>query len=368
MGSSSSSSPVIRFGIELELLLASTANKHNSWDSLARDLSEKLIAAGVPNHVGDDHTYAEWSIVHEITVKDHNPYHYGVELVSPIYTTSEISTFHNTLVTIFDLLNSCPNDISLIPTDRASSHIHLSRDPPLSAEEAARLAKATLYYELALDSLILRELGSGRTTYWAQSNRAPGANPVLHELETCCAMNRIDMAMGRGDGGVVGVGVVVIDTAGAGPTSGAQPTCGIYPGGSEDLVRLAKVVMAVNMVSRDSRMALCCGHLGAHFVRGKTYKWDFSGLLSVAAKQALASTAESPGIPNTVEFRQPPGSKSAEDALKWVVLAVAFFAGAVKPEVEGSTKALDIVLKLGEEEVGWEHLGGLKLFEGNEAL
>ncbi|KAH6612304.1 hypothetical protein B0J18DRAFT_441808 [Chaetomium sp. MPI-SDFR-AT-0129] len=394
---SSSSSLVIRFGIELELLLASTGKKHNSWSSLAGDLSKRLTAAGVPNHVGDDHTYAEWSIVPEMTVEDNNPYHYGVELVSPIYTASEITTFHNTLITIFDLLNSSPDNISLIPTPRTSSHIHLSRDLPLSVDEVARLAKAALYYESKLDSLMPVERGSGTTTHWAQSNRELGVNPVFGGLEMCGALGKIDMAVGRGHGR----GLVVVEPRAIDLDYGTQRACwATTPANRKgDVLRLANVVMAMNMVSSDSRVAIVCHHREEHFVRGKTYKWDFSGLLSVAAAQALASTAEpsssdspsesgvawreasgpkhvlrddidlgidllNPGIPNTIEFRQPPGSLSAEDALNWVVLAVAFFAGAVKPELEDWIGELGTVLQLGGKDLGWEHLRGLeKLLE-----
>lgn len=214
------------------------------------------------------------------------------------------------------------------------------------------------------------------------------------------------MAVGRG---VVGGGAVVAEAMGTDLDYGARPACSVASAngeGLEDVLRLGSVVMAMNMVSRDSRVAVVCDHMKEHFVRGKTYKWDFSGLLSVASEKALPSTAElsppsssssssdshfkaksawrkglglkyvlrddiqlgidllNPGIPNTLEFRQPPGSCSAEDAFKWVVLAVAFFSGAVKPEVVGWTKPWGVVLKLGAKDLGWEHLGGLEKLLG----
>lgn len=73
MGSLSATSASLQFGIEIELLLGSRKKVHPSWKSLANDLSKRLMAAGIANHINDggdkavEH-YREWSIVREVTI------------------------------------------------------------------------------------------------------------------------------------------------------------------------------------------------------------------------------------------------------------------------------------------------------------
>lgn len=100
------------------------------------------------------------------------------------------------------------------------------------------------------------------------------------------------------------------------------------------------------------------------FVRGKVYKWDLTGAL-VAGR-------------GDVEFRQAPGSLSAEEAAGWVTLAVAFVAGAVghyglllsaesiESEDGASSEELWELLSAGAAAVGWESLGGIEsLFQSD---
>lgn len=51
------------------------------------------------------------------------------------------------------------------------------------------------------------------------------------------------------------------------------------------------------------------------FVRGKVYKWDFAGMADADSERG------------TVEFRQPPGSLGASDAVGWVMLTLCFVSG-----------------------------------------
>lgn len=63
----------LQFGIEIELLLGGRKKAHSSWKSLANDLSKRLAAAGIANHINDggdkavEH-YREYSIVREVTI------------------------------------------------------------------------------------------------------------------------------------------------------------------------------------------------------------------------------------------------------------------------------------------------------------
>ena len=91
------------------------------------------------------------------------------------------------------------------------------------------------------------------------------------------------------------------------------------------------------------------------------YKWDFSRM--VGAEEGAGAA--------TVEFRQPPGSVGAGEAVEWVTLAVAFVAGAVvgggtgmDGEEGGSVGELWDLLACGAGALGWEGLGGVEgLFE-----
>lgn len=63
----------LQFGIEIELLLGGRKKAHSSWKSLANELSRRLAAAGIANHINDggdkavEH-YREYSIVREVTI------------------------------------------------------------------------------------------------------------------------------------------------------------------------------------------------------------------------------------------------------------------------------------------------------------
>ncbi|KAK4043870.1 hypothetical protein C8A01DRAFT_31969 [Parachaetomium inaequale] len=325
-----------RFGVEIELLLESPGKKHKTWESLAKDLSKRLTRAAIRNRVDDSNLYAEWSIVREVTVQDpagRNPYQYGVELVSPIHNNTSIPTLQAELITIFNIVNTTT---TLIPTPRCSSHIHVSRSPtPFSPLELAALVKATLYFEPALDALLPAERCNPNFSHWTQSPRCAN-NPALSGLSLSQCLSQIDLAASS-------------------------------PASMEGDTR--PIIDIMNLVSKDSRYGVI-RQKKAHFVRGKTYKWDFSGLLATCDTGDVVDR----GIGGTVEFRQPPGSVRAEDAVVWVTLGVAFVAGAVlvgqeiQGDVEeegGSLEELWGVLETGREVLGWEGLGVLEgLFAG----
>lgn len=104
------------------------------------------------------------------------------------------------------------------------------------------------------------------------------------------------------------------------------------------------------------------------FVRGKVYKWDFSGML-LSPSSSSSSSSGSGSVRGTVEFRQPSGSLVADDAAGWITLAAAFVAGAmvVGPSLGGdvgdrgaSPEELWALLVSGGEMLGWDGLGAVE--------
>lgn len=79
----------LQFGIEIELLLGGRKKAHSSWKSLANDLSRRLAAAGIANHINDggdkavEH-YREYSIVREVTIPN--------QLAKGLCMTSSLAT------------------------------------------------------------------------------------------------------------------------------------------------------------------------------------------------------------------------------------------------------------------------------------
>ena len=196
-----------------------------------------------------------------------------------------------------------------------------------AATDLAALAKAALYYEPAVDALVPPGR-RGSAAYWCQSNRASPALRGLATLAECLAVV---------DGAVAAAAATI--TAGA------------------DLSRA--VVEAVNLFPAASAYGRAHGK-HHDFVRGKVYKWDLTGMM--------------PAGRGTVEFRQPAGSLTADDAAGWITLAVAFVAGAlvVGPGLGGgsggsgngsagaSVEELWELLATGAEMVGWDGLGAVE--------
>ncbi len=217
----------------------------------------------------------------------------------------------------------------LIPSTACSSHIHISRaSHPLKPVDLAALAKAALYFETALEALMtpFRQSTAASPTYWSQSLRSH-TNPSLHGLSLSDCLAKVDAAAEEGT--------------------------------------MRSLVEVVNLHSKTTRYAIAKGKTD-DFIRGKTYKWDFTGLLSTTSgeREGVLDC----GIEDTVEFRQPPGSMNAEEAVGWAVLGVAFVAGVVGAgewrenaggevrEEGGSLRELWDLLEKGAGEVGWDDL------------
>ncbi|KAK9423817.1 putative Amidoligase enzyme-domain-containing protein [Seiridium unicorne] len=290
------------FGIELELLIGSRSKSHKSWKSLASEVSSKLKKAGIANHVneGNDKSlenYEEWSVVQEVTVPSQPGKNlWGVELVSPIYDFTTPWEVHLSL--IFKTLKS---SFTLSSSSNTSTHIHLSTSPPLPPSYLGALAKSILYFEPAIDLLLPPARAS---SYWCQSNHD---NTSLKSLTLPECFEYLDYCSDAND------------VARAMCSFPAKSAYGRANGYSED------------------------------FVHG-VYKWDFSGLVDPSA--CLSSN---PSPSGTLEFRQCPGSGSADEARTWLLLSLGFVAGAI--DGEGT---LDPDAPVAMEDLWWPISSGLQ--------
>ena len=225
---------------------------------------------------------------------------------------------------------------TIAPSSHCSTHIHISGTPlPLSPAELSALARAALYFEPALDQLVPADRRAS-TAYWCQSNRASVALRSL-SLQDCLVM--VDAA---------------VDLPAA-PMS-SEPA---------DHGRTRALVGSMNLFPATSTYGRAHGKKH-DFVRGKVYKWDFSRMLPRPSSSSKGGNAVSLAQ-GTVEFRQPPGSRSAEDAKGWITLVLALVAGATKTTswappsatgLEGATIGeLWALVVTGASMLGWDGVG-----------
>ncbi|KAJ9150776.1 hypothetical protein NKR23_g3495 [Pleurostoma richardsiae] len=367
-----SSTSSLQFGVEIELLIGSRKKSHSSWKSLAKELSKRLSKAGIANHVneGNDKSpeqYREWSIVQEVTIPSQpGKGLWGLELVSPVYPAAWY--WATDLETIFSTLRG---SFALAPSQHCSTHVHVSGSPfPLSAFDLAALAKAALYYEPALDALV----PAGRrasAAYWCQSNRSNPALAHYPSLADCLTGIDAAVAYATGRAGADSPSSASSSSSGyyppAGSSSSAAATSSSATAVAEDAAAVRAVVEAMNLFPASSPYGRAHGKKH-DFVRGKVYKWDFTGMLAPPEG----------GGRGTVEFRQAPGSASAEEAKGWVTLALALVAGVVADAAGGDVLAaaeggaaleeLWGVLGRGADALGWEGLGAAEgIFARREA-
>ncbi|KAG6353316.1 hypothetical protein INS49_007488 [Diaporthe citri] len=302
----------LQFGIEIELLLGGRKKAHSSWKSLANELSRRLAAAGISNHINDgvdkavEH-YREYSIVREVTIPNQLAKGlWGIELVSPVYPASWHWAADMELI-----FSTIRHYFVMAPSPHCSTHIHVSATPvSLSPAELSALAKAALYFEPALDQLVPADRRSNR------------ASVALRSL--------------------------------------SLPDCLVMVDATLDLPGL---VGSMNLFPATSTYGRAHGKKH-DFVRGKVYKWDFSRMLPRSSSSKSSATSLAQG---TVEFRQPPGSRSAEDAKGWITLVLALVAGATRTTSwaplgaagsEGATIGeLWALIVTGASMLGWDGVG-----------
>lgn len=212
----------------------------------------------------------------------------------------------------------------------------------MRAAGLAGLAQAALYYEAALDQLVSPER-RGATTYWCQSLRAgPGLRGL--SLGTCLgllkgALHQVG-AHQQGDKSQDGTCIELLDAEGTAAVRALVQTVNLFPAAS-----------AYGKAHRKKK----------DFIRGKVYKWDFSGMLPLSGGGG--------GPRGTVEFRQAPGSRSAEDGKGWASVVLTLVACVTSTSstawmmapgnflTGGSLEELWGVLGLGAEVLGWEDVG-----------
>lgn len=222
----------------------------------------------------------------------------------------------------------------MAPSPHCSTHIHVSATPlPLSPVELSALAKAALYFEPAMDQLVPADRRASNA-YWCQSNRASAALRSL-SLQECLAM---------------------VDAVWDLPTASSNSE-------SVDRSLTRAVVGSMNLFPASSTYGRAHGKKH-DFVRGKVYKWDFSRMLPRPSSSKGSSTGPTPG---TVEFRQAPGSCSAEDAKGWITLVLALVAGATRTTSwaplgaagiqGGSIGELWALIVTGASILGWDGVG-----------
>ncbi|KAG8156383.1 hypothetical protein KVR01_013724 [Diaporthe batatas] len=326
----------LQFGIEIELLLGGRKKAHSSWKSLANDLSKRLTAVGIANHVNDggdksiEH-YREYSLVREVTIPNQlGKGLWGIELVSPVYPATWSWAVDMELI-----FSTIRRYFILVPSPHCSTHIHVSATPlPLSPIELSALAKAALYFEPAVDQLVPADRRASNA-YWCQSNRASVALRSM-SLQEC---------------------LVTVDAAWDLPATSSNTEL-------FDRSLARALVGSMNLFPASSTYGRAHGKKH-DFVRGKVYKWDFSRMLPRPSSSSKGS-ATGP-TPETVEFRQPPGSCSAEDAKGWITLVLALVAGATKTTSwaplsvtgmqGGSIGELWALVVTGASVLGWDGVG-----------
>ncbi|KAK4034986.1 hypothetical protein C8A01DRAFT_38558 [Parachaetomium inaequale] len=301
--------PDFRFCVELGLVLRSRKRNHKTVTGLEDELSKQLTRAGIANHLASTHTSPvssrEWTIASELCIPSRPTDHrFGMKLVSPFLRFSKRpESWQGELRAVMDALNT---HFELTTTHQCFTHIHMA---PASGvwhlDQVKGLAKSALYFERCLDALVPPYR---RKSVWAKSNRN---NFYFEGLRMAECFERVDA-----QASFEGVGARMNWCSAASPTGvalGATP--------------------------------------GADF-QHDAYRWNFCGL-----------TADGLG---TIEFRQPPGSASASEAIAWVMLVGCLArlscgaGGALKPAEKPQLKSLGEWLVYEAEWCGIPHKGLLK--------
>jgi hypothetical protein len=187
-----------------------------------------------------------------------------MELVSPILDFQNPRIWHWHMDTVWYVLST---KFQTSSTHQCSTHIHISpSEGSWTLAQVKRVAKAVLYYERSIDTLLPPER---RQTIWAQSNRH---NHITKDQSMATLFSWID--------------------------------------GASTIPYIALIMCAF---SKDSEYGQGVGKTAdfPHY----TFRWNFKPLTG--------------GSKGTIEFRQPPGSSSAANTKLWVTFAASFIQGAV---------------------------------------
>jgi hypothetical protein len=187
-----------------------------------------------------------------------------MELVSLILNFQDQSTWKWHMNAEWWVLSEKFNTSS---TPQCSTHVHISPSQgSWTLAQVKRVAKAVLYYERSIDTLLPQ---ARRQNIWAQSNRH---NPITRPQTMTTLFTWID--------------------------------------GAKDIPSIAFIMCAF---SKDSQYGRDVGKT-QDFVHN-VFRWNFMPLAK--------------GSMGTIEFRQPPGSSNAAATKLWITFAASFIQGAV---------------------------------------
>ncbi|KAK0656952.1 hypothetical protein B0T16DRAFT_291039, partial [Cercophora newfieldiana] len=263
------SAPEFLFCVELGLLLRSRQIKHTSVYTLMDEVSANFRKLRISHHIhhpGAREKHKVWTIREDksIPAKPEN-HRFGIKIVSPFFRFGPGQG--DTWLPIFDVIMAVLNlEFELTTHHQCSTSVHVVPARGYwTLKEAKGLATCAIYFERCFDALMPYYR---RRTVFAKSNRH---NQFLgHRSVSSC--------------------IAAING----------------PGQAKSFANLA------------ARMNWCGANTPTADALGSeddfphdTYRWNFLGL------------SDDDGY-GTIEFRQPPGSTEAADAIKWIMLVVCF--------------------------------------------
>ncbi|KPM39424.1 hypothetical protein AK830_g7163 [Neonectria ditissima] len=244
---------IFLFGFELELILEPRPDAPiKRWEDFTQELSNLLSHNSIQNQILRDGTspnYKKWTITSDGSIKQNRGKQWDLELISVIHGKHD--DWKKAQNALWPALQS---RFSIMPSDRCGTHVHVSckRKNGWGLKGLQRVAKAVVYYERCIDSLMPEHRLRNR---FCKNNRY---NPALWNK----SMKEIFEAIDAYEG----------------------------PKGHSKLAGL---------ISPD-----------------RCYRWNFSSM-----------TKSNPNS-RTIEFRQPPGCTTVDEAVLWPQFALKFISSA----------------------------------------
>lgn len=285
---STPATPDFLFCVELGLLVRSRHIMHTSVVTLMDEVSSRLADVHIKNHIhypGARENHKNWTIDEDKAIPAQLSNHrFGIRIVSPFF---RFGPGHGeTWLPLLDIVMSVLNyDFELSTHHQCSTSVHVvPARGHWTLGEAKSLAASAIYFERCFDALMPYYR---RRTIFAKSNRH---NRWLGQRSV--------------------------------------PSCvgSIY----EETDSFANLAVRMNWCGAGTATADALGSSDdfAH----DAYRWNFMGLMR-----------NDDGY-GTIEFRQPPGSTDAADAIRWIMLVGCFArlscAFSVRPEHKPSLFSL----------------------------
>jgi hypothetical protein len=302
--------PDFRFCVELGLVIRSRRRNHKTVAGLEDEISAEFTRAGILNHIANSRSSPvssrEWTIASELSIPSRpRDYRFGMKLVSPFMRfCRRPEVWQAELRAVFRALD---DGFEITTSHQCFTHIHIVPDAGFwTLNQAKGLAKSALYFERCLDALVPPYR---HRSVWAKSNRN----------------NRYFLGMSMAEC------FERIDAQGTFEALGAR----------------------MNWCSSASATGLALGAKPGHDFQHDAFRWNFVNL------------NEGGGF-GTVEYRQPPGSASASEAIAWVMLVACLArlscgaGGELRPGEKPQLKSLGEWLLYEAEWCGMPHKGLLK--------